>query len=120
MASPVANIPMQDLNVEEVNVTSAVLVGAAHHYGNFCRKQNDKFMDCRTEGKDPRKCLNEGKEVTQCALEFFKKVKGSCNESFTEYWTCLDYNNQNFEACRKKQKAFDSCMAEKLDLKRAS
>jgi NADH dehydrogenase (ubiquinone) 1 alpha subcomplex subunit 8 len=53
----------ESLNVEELNVTSAVLMGAAHHYGSYCKDKNDAFMRCRIEGKDPRKCLKEGKEV---------------------------------------------------------
>lgn len=118
MASPVADVPAQELDVEELSVTSAVLMGAAHHYGNYCKKQNEAFMDCRIESKDPRKCLKKGKEVTQCALDFFRKVKGSCNEVFTEHWNCLDYSNQEFGRCRKTQKAFDACMADKLGMRR--
>ena len=55
-------VSTQELDVE-LNVTSAVLMGAAHHYGNHCKTKNDAFMQCRTESKDPRKCLKEGKEV---------------------------------------------------------
>ncbi|XP_041379474.1 LOW QUALITY PROTEIN: NADH dehydrogenase [ubiquinone] 1 alpha subcomplex subunit 8-like [Gigantopelta aegis] len=84
-------------------------MGAAHHYGTYCKTKNDAFMQCRIEGNDPRKCLQEGKES-----------KGSCNEVFTEHWTCLDYNNQEHNRCRKTQKSFDSCMNEKLNLKRDS
>ena len=51
-------------------------------------------MLCRDEEKDPRKCLKEGRDVTACALNFFNQIKTHCNESFTEYWTCLDYNLQ--------------------------
>ena len=107
-----------NLNAEEVNVTSAALMAGAHHYGRYCQDKNDAFMSCRMETKDPRKCIEEGKNVTKCALYFFRKVKGSCSEAFTEHWTCLDYNNQDFSHCRKTQKVFDECMAEKLGLKR--
>ena len=100
----------KDLDAEEVNVTSAVLMGAAHHYGQYCEGPNETFMECRTASKDPRKCLAEGREVTRCALDFFRAVKGSCNEVFTAHWTCLDDNNQSFKACKKTQKAFDACM----------
>lgn len=119
-SSPLAAVSSQDLDVEELNVTSAVLTGAAYHYGSHCKDENIDFMECRIETKDPRKCLDEGKKVTKCALEFFRKIKGSCNEEFTEYWTCLDYHNQEYPACRKTQKAFDGCMAEKLQIKRDS
>ena len=57
-------------------------------------------------------------QVTKCAFEFFNKVKGSCGEAFTEYWTCLDYKNQKYDRCRKTQASFDSCMSEKLNMKR--
>lgn len=114
-----STITAEQLEVDELKVTSAVLVGAAHHYGAYCGKENDTFMECRIDHKDPRKCLEEGKKVTSCATEFFKKVKGSCNEEFTEYWTCLDYKNQEMPRCRKTQAAFDDCMAQKLNLHRA-
>ena len=113
-----SSVPDQQLNVEELQVTSAVLMGAAHHYGEHCKKENEAFMDCRIESKDPRKCLNEGREVTQCAMSFFKKVKASCNEEFTKYWSCLDYNNQDFTKCRGSQAKFDGCMLEKLKIER--
>ena len=58
-----AEVSWQDLEIEELKVTSAVLTAGAHHYGRFCKAQNDAFMECRTLGKDPRKCLKEGKEV---------------------------------------------------------
>ena len=60
MASAVS---FEDLDVEEINVTSAVLTGAAFHYGNYCKEKNDAFMRCRFEKQDPRKCLEEGKQV---------------------------------------------------------
>ncbi len=113
-----SSVPDQQLNVDELQVTSAVLMGAAHHYGAHCKKENEAFMECRIESKDPRKCLREGREVTQCAMNFFKKVKASCNEEFTNYWTCLDYSNQDFTRCRKAQATFDGCMLEKLKIER--
>eukprot|EP00061_Rhincodon_typus_P015877 g43799.t1 len=63
---------LQELNVQEVNVSSAVLKAAAHHYGSQCDKPNKEFMLCRWEEKDPRKCLQEGKKVNECALDFFR------------------------------------------------
>ncbi len=108
-----------DLDVEELNVTSAVLVGAAHHYGRYCVRQNDAFMECKQQEKDPRKCLAQGRAVTKCAFDFFKKVKETCNESFTAHWTCLDHNNQMQRFCRKTQAKYDGCMLEKMNLERA-
>lgn len=116
MASGVSEVNFEDLDAQEVEVTSAVLMGASHHLGQYCDKDFKTFMGCRYETKDPRKCLQEGKKVTQCALEFFKKLKGSCNEPFTKHWTCLDYNNQEFGYCRETQKKFDACVLDKLGL----
>jgi len=56
----------------QVNVSSAVLKAAAHHYGSQCDKPNKEFMLCRWEEKDPRKCLKEGKLVNECAVNFFR------------------------------------------------
>ena len=58
-----SELTAQDLDVEELNVTSAVLLAGAPHYGMQCKEKNDTFMRCRTRLNDPRKCLTEGKEV---------------------------------------------------------
>lgn len=48
-----------------------------------------------------------------------RQIKGNCAESFTEYWTCLDYTNlAELRHCRKQQKAFDSCVLDKLGWER--
>ncbi|KAI2659995.1 NADH dehydrogenase [ubiquinone] 1 alpha subcomplex subunit 8 [Labeo rohita] len=109
----VVEVPtLKELNVEEVNVSSAVLKAAAHHYGSQCDKANKEFMLCRWEEKDPRKCLKEGRKVNE-------QIKGNCAESFTEYWTCLDYSNlAELRHCRKQQKEFDNCVLDKLGWER--
>ena len=116
MACGVKDVKFEDLDVEELEITSAVLMGGAHHLGQYCDKDFKTFMGCRYEYKDPRKCLGEGKQVTKCALEFFKKLKEECNDVFTKHWTCLDYNNQEFAYCRATQKKYDACVLEKLGL----
>lgn len=116
MAAGVKEINFEDLEAEEVEVTSAVLMGASHHLGQYCDNDFKSFMGCRYDTKDPRKCLQEGKKVTKCALEFFKKLKEDCNDVFTKHWTCLDYNNQEFAYCRATQKKFDACVLDKLGL----
>ncbi|XP_009567823.2 NADH dehydrogenase [ubiquinone] 1 alpha subcomplex subunit 8 [Cuculus canorus] len=106
---------LEELDVPEVRVSSAVLKAAAHHYGAQCDRPNKEFMLCRWEEKDPRKCLREGRQVNQCALDFFRKIKAHCAEPFTEYWTCIDYSNlQELRRCRKQQAVFDNCVLEKL------
>ena len=112
------SVSVEQLDVEELKITSAVLIGSAHHYGRYCGQENDDFMGCRIDNKDPRKCIEEGKRVTKCAMDFFQKIKGSCHQEFTEHWTCLDYRNQDYRHCRKTQKVYDACMLEKLNIER--
>ncbi|XP_063265742.1 NADH dehydrogenase [ubiquinone] 1 alpha subcomplex subunit 8 [Prinia subflava] len=107
--------PLEELDVPEVAVSSAVLKAAAHHYGSQCDRPNKEFMLCRWEEKDPRKCLREGRQVNQCALDFFRSIRTHCAEPFTAYWTCIDHTNQHeLRRCRKQQAAFDSCVLDKL------
>ncbi|XP_002741535.1 NADH dehydrogenase [ubiquinone] 1 alpha subcomplex subunit 8-like [Saccoglossus kowalevskii] len=104
----------EELQTPEVPVTSAVLKAAAHHYGRQCDIPNKQFMLCRHEEQDPRKCLTEGRAVSQCMVDFLQTVKLHCNESFTQYWTCLDKNEQKFHECRKQQQKFDDCVLDNL------
>uniref|UniRef100_A0A7M5V8N6 NADH dehydrogenase [ubiquinone] 1 alpha subcomplex subunit 8 n=2 Tax=Clytia hemisphaerica TaxID=252671 RepID=A0A7M5V8N6_9CNID len=112
----VDRIEFKELETEEVPVTSAVLLGAAHHLGTYCNKDFTTFVQKRFETKDPRATLDEGKAVTNCALEFFRKLKAACNKEFTDHWTCLDYNNQYYGQCRKTQKVYDECVLKNLGL----
>ncbi|XP_072020032.1 NADH dehydrogenase [ubiquinone] 1 alpha subcomplex subunit 8-like [Amphiura filiformis] len=107
-----------ELDVPLVPLTSSTLLAGAHHLGRQCQKANQEFMLCKEEEKDPRKCLKEGREVTRCVTDFFNTVKGNCAESFTEYMTCLDYNEQKLVKCRKHQAKFDTCMENQLGWKR--
>ncbi|XP_032835482.1 NADH dehydrogenase [ubiquinone] 1 alpha subcomplex subunit 8 [Petromyzon marinus] len=105
----------EELRAPAVNVSSAVLKAASHHLGSHCDLHNKEFMLCRWEEKDPRKCLAEGRKVTNCTLDFFRKIKSQCAEPFDAYWGCLDERgNQEFRHCRVPQRAFDSCVLDKL------
>lgn len=46
----------------------------------------------------------------------FKKVKSECAEDFTQYWVCLDSQNQGFQYCRKEEKKFAQCAVAKLGI----
>ncbi len=109
-------IDPKDLEVEELDITSSVLVAAAHHLGKFCEEDFKDFMGCRYVTKDPRQCLEEGKLVTKCAMSFFKKLKENCHEEFTKHWTCIDVSNQEYGRCRKTQKPYDKCVLEQLNI----
>ena len=85
--------------------------------GKYCELENKNYVQKRFETKDPRATLEEGKAVTQCALNFFKKMKETCNKEFTDHWKCLDYNNQYFGRCRKTQEKYDTCVLQHFGLK---
>ncbi len=104
----------EELTVPVLPLTSSALRGGAHHLGRQCDKPNKEFMLCKEEEKDPRKCLKEGQMVTECAFNFFRQIQASCSESFTDYWTCLDYSEQKFHRCRKTQGKFDKCVLDNL------
>ena len=55
-----------------------------------------EFMLCRAEERDPRKCINEGKAVTGCSLDFFRGVKKSCAQEFTQFAHCLDKSSADY------------------------
>lgn len=56
-------------------------------------------------------------DLTCCCSH--RQIKGNCAESFTEYWTCLDYSNlAELRHCRKQQKEFDNCVLDKLGWER--
>jgi len=110
----------EELTTEEVPLGSTYLRAGAFHYGKYCEAQNNEFMLCRHETRDPVKCLPEGKVVTSCANEFFKKVKATCAESFTQYAMCLEQSShEGWQGpCRESQFKLDGCLKEKLDLDR--
>ena len=52
----------EELTTEEVPLGSTYLRAGAFHYGKYCEQQNNEFMLCRHETRDPVKCLPEGSE----------------------------------------------------------
>ncbi|KAJ8707146.1 hypothetical protein PYW08_011280 [Mythimna loreyi] len=109
-----------ELTVDEVNLSTATLIASSFQLGKYCENANNEFMLCRLEEKDPRKCINEGKAVTACTLDFFRKVKKSCLDEFTQYSNCVDKSSGDYSLknCRKTQGVFDKCALEKLNIER--
>ena len=64
----------QELTTEECPLGTPYLRAGAGHLGRYCEAQNNEFMLCRHETRDPTVCLAQGKAVTSCTNEFFKKV----------------------------------------------
>lgn len=106
----------KDLDVQDVDATSSVLLSAARHMSEYCDLTNAKFMRCRRDKGDPALCLEEGKEVTKCALEFLKVIRATCNVEFSDHWNCIDVYNQDFKYCTEHEKKFDRCVFNKLGL----
>uniref|UniRef100_R4WT51 NADH dehydrogenase [ubiquinone] 1 alpha subcomplex subunit 8 n=1 Tax=Riptortus pedestris TaxID=329032 RepID=R4WT51_RIPPE len=116
------NLPTEEeLTVQEVNLSSSSLRAASFHLGKYCENINNEFMLCRSENpQDPRKCLEEGKAVTNCSLDFFRKMKKNCRQEFETYAECIDKSSTNFALtpCRKTQGVYDKCVLEKLNIER--
>jgi len=110
----------EELTVQELNVGFPVLQAAAFHIGKYCEYHNNEFVLCQDELRDPRKCLDEGKAVTACALDFFRKIKQTCYDEFTQYYNCIDKSSGagKFEPCRKTQAVYDKCVLDKLNIER--
>jgi len=111
---------VEELTVQEVEVGLPTLMAAAFHLGKACENVNNEFSLCRQENNDPRKCLDEGKAVTACSLNFFRQVKKSCAQEFTQFANCLEKSSSDFsfEPCRKTQAVLDKCMLDNLGLER--
>jgi len=108
----------EELDVQEIELSTPYLRAGAFQLGKQCEAENNEFMLCKLEEKDPRKCLREGKVVTSCTMKFFQAVKQSCAGEFTSLAMCLDKSSQDmdFSECRKTQAAFDTCMKDKLGI----
>ncbi|KAI0092167.1 NADH dehydrogenase, alpha subcomplex, subunit 8 [Irpex rosettiformis] len=102
--------------VQELGVTSGPLKSAAFFIGAYCKDYNDDFMLCKAENRDPAHCLKEGRRVTRCAQDLITKMRENCLAEFDKHWNCLEWNNQEYGACRKPERALNKCMFEKLGL----
>jgi len=114
-------LPTEDeLNVQEVNLSGPALRAGSAHLGKYCQWTYNEFILCRNELQDPRACQAEGREVTNCALSFFRLVKKSCHDEFTQHARCLDQSSSDnhFRHCRTTQGVYDKCMLENLNLER--
>ncbi|KAH6760339.1 Cox19-like CHCH family protein, partial [Perilla frutescens var. frutescens] len=87
--------------------TSSVLMAAAKHIGSRCRSENIAFLKCKKDDPNPEKCLDKGRQVTQCVLYLLKDLHQNCNKEMDAYAGCMYYHTNEFELCRKEQKAFE-------------
>ena len=64
----------EELTVEECPLGTPYLKAGSFHLGKYCEAQNNEFVLCKHETRDPAKCLEDGRAVTACTNEFFRKV----------------------------------------------
>ncbi|CAO1630284.1 unnamed protein product [Jaminaea pallidilutea] len=105
-------------HVDEVGTTSAPLKSASFFLGAYCKDYNEDFMLCKDESRDPAHCLKEGRRVTRCAQDLIRKLNQNCAKEWEDHWQCLERNNQDLYLCRKPERTFNSCVFDKLQLKK--
>lgn len=112
--------PDEELTGPELNVTASALATGAFHLGIYCEEPCKEFMLCRDELNDPRKCMKEGRQVTDCGIEFFKKVKKSCLTEFVDYQRCLIRGSEDYDygPCRNFQDVFNNCVKKHIGVER--
>ena len=69
----------EELTVEECPLGTPYLKAGSFHLGKYCEAQNNEFVLCKHETRDPVKCLEDGRAVTACTNEFFRKVGTHCS-----------------------------------------
>ncbi|KAL4875336.1 hypothetical protein BJY04DRAFT_202244 [Aspergillus karnatakaensis] len=106
--------------VTEIGATSAPLTSAAYFIGGRCKAFNDDFMKCKDEsnGRGEIECLKEGRKVTRCAASVIKDINTHCLKQFNAHWECLENNNHRLWECRKAEMDLNSCVFDKLGLKK--
>jgi len=72
-----------------VPVKSWGLWAAAHVLGVYCEDENNAFIDCKIQNKDPYHCRQQSITVTKCAKKMFDEVYSTCGESFDKYAFCI-------------------------------
>ncbi|KAJ5147327.1 NADH-ubiquinone oxidoreductase 20.8 kDa subunit [Penicillium atrosanguineum] len=114
--------PMPDHipKVEEIGTTSAFLASASFAIGARCQAFNDDYMKCKDEanGRGEFDCLKEGRKVTRCAASVIKDINTHCMQEFQAHVDCLENNNQTFFNCRRPEQKLNSCIFNKLGLKK--
>ncbi|ORX43345.1 hypothetical protein DM01DRAFT_245318, partial [Hesseltinella vesiculosa] len=111
-------LPADIPKVDEVGATSAPLKSASFFIGAYCKDYNDDFMLCKNENNDPKHCLKEGRKVTRCAIDLITKLRENCGKEFEAHWQCLENNNQELYKCRQPERGLNTCVFEKLGLKK--
>ncbi|XP_054016473.1 NADH dehydrogenase [ubiquinone] 1 alpha subcomplex subunit 8 [Hylaeus anthracinus] len=112
----------EELTVQEINVSWPILQAASVYVGKKCEWDNNEFILCKQELKDPRKCIQEGKKVTACAMEVFQGIKKHCAEDFNRYVRCLERSSGTMELslCRNTQAVLDDCVLKNMNIERPS
>lgn len=106
-------------------ISSAPLKAAIHQIHSACKSYMDNFMLCKRANGNPQSCVDQNIQLTKCTFEayhlhllFFTRlrirlIQEKCNETYTNYWKCLDSNNHLFWMCREEEVAFNNCTKQK-------
>ncbi|DAA73539.1 TPA_exp: hypothetical protein A8136_4720 [Trichophyton benhamiae CBS 112371] len=80
----------------------------------------DHIPKCKAEagGRGEVECLREGRKVTRCAASVIKDINTHCMQQFKAHWECLEQNNHQLWNCRKNENQLNTCVFEKLGLKK--
>ncbi|KAL7007610.1 ndufa8, NADH-ubiquinone oxidoreductase complex I 19kd subunit [Cystobasidiomycetes sp. EMM_F5] len=106
-------MPKGTPHVEELGVTSAPLKSAAFFIGAHCKDFNG--LHALQGGECGPRALFEGREEGYALVS---KLRTSCLAEFDAHWNCLEKNNQEYYLCRKPERTLNSCVFEKLGLKK--
>eukprot|EP00286_Rhodomonas_abbreviata_P011456 CAMPEP_0181343204 /NCGR_PEP_ID=MMETSP1101-20121128/31453_1 /TAXON_ID=46948 /ORGANISM="Rhodomonas abbreviata, Strain Caron Lab Isolate" /LENGTH=110 /DNA_ID=CAMNT_0023454801 /DNA_START=23 /DNA_END=355 /DNA_ORIENTATION=+ len=86
-----------------------VLYACNKYFAQECKGASDSYWQCKKENGDPRACLKPGENVVACFNSVIKRIDAACPQHLTAYAKCLDGNKNEFEKCRKEQKALEDC-----------
>eukprot|EP01031_Cornospumella_fuschlensis_P033076 gene33075-40011_t len=92
------------------SLTSLELWAASKFIARECATINKDYFICKK--KDPDNlfsCLDQEYLVTTCAEETVAKLKSKHTKQFDDYVKCLNYNDYNYDKCRKLEDALRKC-----------
>ncbi|CAD5215472.1 unnamed protein product [Bursaphelenchus okinawaensis] len=105
---------------QEITLSSPYLKAVIPYMAYSCQDETKEFMLKRKEYEDPRKTLKEGAAVTACGVKFLQSLKRTCKAETDQYANCIDKSSAETYTtyCRQEQLVLDSCVEDKLGIKR--
>lgn len=100
---------------------------AARIIGSECYESNKRFLECKSEDKNPQTCLASGEKVAGCVFKVYvswtshgpefsllmscrlRTLENQCTDSFHAYKKAMDDRWHEITECRKEQYAMEDC-----------